>query len=144
MRERQEDADRMAAAQARVAKSEAGEPMVGRIPDGPHRLADARAYLAPTRKGFLQGYNAQFAVTGDQIIVVTQLGQNTNDMSSFVPMMHAAERASLMLHAETGRPSHVLGVVLADAGDCSDRNLAGVSWLGWSGPGFPLCSNGFR
>ena len=203
MRERQADADRIAAAQARVAKSEAGEPMVGRIPDGPHRLAEARAHLAreiaahqarlarraailadgrkpmgappvpmeqhsriirarrvveaalaaehaasaikpvkaalpktvanitdpqsrlmPTRKGFLQGYNAQFAVTGDQIIVATQLGQNTNDMSSFLPMMHAAERASLMMHAETGRPSHVLGVVLADAGYCSDRNLA--------------------
>ena len=201
-REQQQDSDRASAAQARLAKSEAGEPMVGRIPDGPHRLAEARAHLAreianhqarldrraailasgkkpmgappvsmdqhsriirarnvvaaalaaeqaeaakpaasalpktvanitdphsrlmPTRKGFLQGYNAQFAITADQIIIATGLGQNTNDQSSFVPMMHAAVRASAALHAETGRPRHILGVVLADAGYCSDRNLA--------------------
>jgi hypothetical protein len=192
----------MAAAQARLAKSEAGEPMVGRIPDGPHRLAEAQAHLAreiaahqgrldrraailaagkkpmgappvsmeqhsrivrargvveaalaaeraasakpsaaslpktvanitdpqsrlmPTRKGFLQGYNAQVAITADQLIVAIQLGQNTNDQSSFVPMMHAAVRASQMLHADTDSPNHLIGVVLADAGYCSDRNLA--------------------
>lgn len=57
-------------------------------------------------------------------IVATQLGQNTNDMSSFVPMMQAAVRASVMLHAETNRPGHIFGVVLAGAGYCSDRNLA--------------------
>jgi transposase len=203
-RQTSQDAERTAAAQARVVKSEAGEPMVGRIPEGPHRLAEARAHLAreiaahqarldrraailaagnkpmgappvpmdqhsrivrarrvvqaalaaeqaasagapaassrlpktvanitdphsrlmPTRRGFLQGYNAQFAITGDQIIIATQLGQNTNDMSSFVPMMHAATRASKMLHADTGNPSHLVGVVLADAGYCSERNLA--------------------
>ncbi|MEP7178852.1 MAG: transposase [Pseudonocardiales bacterium] len=201
-RQHTQDAERATAAQARLAKSESGEPMVGRIPDGPHRLAEARAHLAreiaahqarldrraailaagkkpmgappvsmeqhsriirarrvvdaamaaeraasakptapslpktvanitdpqsrlmPTRKGFLQGYNAQFAITADQIIVATQLGQNTNDMSSFVPMMHAAVRASQMLHAATDSPNHLVGVVLADAGYCSDRNLA--------------------
>lgn len=58
------------------------------------------------------------------MIIATQLGQNTNDMSSFVPMMHAATRASKMLHADTGNPSHLVGVVLADAGYCSERNLA--------------------
>jgi transposase len=201
-RQHEQDAERVTAAQARVAKSEAGEPMVGRIPDGPHRLAEAQAHLAreiaahqarldrraailaagkkpmgappvsmeqhsriirarrvvqaalaaeqarsakptapalpktvanitdpqsrlmPTRKGFLQGYNAQFAITADQIIIATQLGQNTNDQSSFVPMMHAAVRASATLHDQTGKPNHVLGVVLADAGYCSERNLA--------------------
>lgn len=202
-RQTTQDAERVAAAQARVARSEAGEPMVGRIPEGPHRLAEARAHLAreiaahqarlerraailaagkkpmgappvpleehsriirarrvveaasaaeraasaaktaathlpktvanitdphsrlmPTRKGFLQGYNAQFAITADQLIIATQLGQNTNDMSSFVPMMHAAVRASQMLHATTDSPNHLVGVVLADAGYGSDRNLA--------------------
>ncbi len=202
-RQQKEDDDRTAAAQARVAKSQAGQPMVGRIPDGPHRLAEAQAHLAreiaahqgrldrraailaagnkpmgappvsmeqhsriirarrvveaasaaaeqaasagtpakrplpktvgnitdpqsrlmPTRRGFLQGYNAQFAITADQIIIATELGQNTNDMASFVPMMHAAARASAMLHADTDQPVHMLGVVLADAGYCSDRNL---------------------
>lgn len=39
-------------------------------------------------------------------------------------MMHAAVRASATLHDQTGKPSHILGVVLADAGYCSERNLA--------------------
>lgn len=45
-RQHKQDAERATAAQARLVKSEAGEPMVGRIPDGPHRLAEARAHLA--------------------------------------------------------------------------------------------------
>jgi hypothetical protein len=43
---------------------------------------------------------------------------------SFVPMMDAAVRASVMLHADTNRPEHVVGVVPVDAGYCSDRDLA--------------------
>ena len=195
--------DRAVSAQARLEKSQAGEPMVGRIPDGPHRLAEARAHLdreiqaqqakldrraallaagktpvgttplpleqhsriirarrvvqaalvaeqaalasptsnrslpttvanitdpqsrlMPTRKGFLQGYNAQLAVTGDQIIAAVQLGQSPNDMSSFIPMMEAATQAAVTLHATTGHAEHIIGVVLADAGYCSDSNLA--------------------
>jgi hypothetical protein len=45
-RRRNGDKKRMAAARARVAKSRAGEPVVGRIPEGPHRLAEAQAHLA--------------------------------------------------------------------------------------------------
>jgi hypothetical protein len=45
-------------------------------------------------------------------------------MSSFVPMMHASVQAAAMLHAHTGRAEHLLGVVLADAGYGTDRNLA--------------------
>ena len=53
-----------------------------------------------------------------------QLGQNTNDMSSFVSMMYASEHVAAMLHTQTGLAEHLVGVVLADAGYCSDRNLA--------------------
>lgn len=45
-RKQDQDAERSASAKARVARSGAGEPMRGRIPDGPHRLAEARAHLA--------------------------------------------------------------------------------------------------
>jgi transposase len=202
-RQQNGDAERMVAARARLARSQAGEPVVGRIPEGPHRLAEAQAHLAreiasqeakldrraaliaagrkpmgsppvpidshsriirarrvveaalaadqarskfrpnqralpktvanitdpqsrlmPTRKGFLQGYNAQIATTADQVITAVQIGQSPNDIASFVPMMTASVRAATMLHRETGRPEHVIGVVLADAGYCSDRNLA--------------------
>ncbi len=199
------DEERERAALARRRRSEDGQPVVGRIPNGPHRLAEARAHLAreiaihqakldryaalvaagkkpmghpplpmadssrvararravrnaeaaaekasavakaaspaknlptivanttdpqsrimPTRRGFLQGYNAQFAVTGDQLIVAVQVGQSTNDQACFVPMMRAAQDAAARMRAVTGNADHVMGTVLADAGYNSDANL---------------------
>jgi transposase len=198
------DAEREAAVVARRLRSEQGLPVVGRIPDGPHRLAEAQAHLAreiclhqakldryaaliaagkkpigrppmpmedsttitrtqqvvrnaeaaaekaataaqsapanelskvvanttdpqsrimPTRRGFLQGYNAQVAVTGDQLIVAVQVGQSPNDQGCFTPMMNAAQEAAARLHAATGNADHVIGTVLADAGYNSDANL---------------------
>jgi hypothetical protein len=208
-RERAEQ-QRQAAALARRRRSEAGEPVVGRIPAGEHRLAEAQAHLAreiaahqakldrhaaiiaagkrpmgrppvpmdqstrvqrarrvvqaaiaaqdadaapaartaagkrrkpglptvvanttdpqsrimPTRRGFLQGYNAQLAVSSDQIIVAASVDQSTNDQARFVPMMQAAQRAAACLHAISGSSDHVIGTVLADAGYSSDANLA--------------------
>jgi transposase len=200
---------RQEAALARRRRSEAGEPVVGRIPGGAHRLAEAQAHLAreiavhqakldrhaaiiaagkrpmgrppvpmdhstrvqrarrvvraaiaaqdadavpaarnarkrrkpglpavvanttdpqsrimPTRRGFLQGYNAQLAVSSDQIIVAASVDQSTNDQARFLPMMQAAQRAAACLHARTGSSDHVIGTVLADAGYSSDANLA--------------------
>ncbi len=202
--------DRQEAALSRLRRSEAGHPVVGRIPDGPLRLTEAQAHLAreiaghqakldryatiiaaggrpmgrppvpmqdstrvqrarrvvqaatdalaktnapnqpqaagkrrkphlptvvanttdpqsrimPTRKGYLQGYNAQVAVTADHIIVAVGLGQSTNDQASFVPMMQAAQQAAAYLHASSGNDNHTIGTVLADAGYASDANLA--------------------
>ncbi len=202
------DEEREAAAIARRRRSEEGQPVVGRIPDGPHRLPEARAHLAreiaihqakldryaaliaagrkpmgrppvpmddstrvtrarrvvsnaeaagrdaaaaaaekaasngkqlpkvvanttdpqsrimPTRKGFLQGYNAQLAVTADQLIVAVQVGQSSNDQARFLPMMRAAHDAAARIHTATGSTDHVIGIVLADAGYNSDANLA--------------------
>jgi transposase len=92
-------------------------------------LSDPSSRLMPTRRGFLQGYNAQLAVTADQfiadqIIVAVQLGQSTNDQAAFVPMMRAAAQTAEQLHQRTGNPQHVIGTVLADAGYASDANLA--------------------
>lgn len=201
---------REAGALERVRRSQAGGPVVGRIPEGPHRLAEAQAHLAreiatqqdkldrhaailaaggrpmgrppvpierssrvlraqrvvqaaveaqtetvgppaaaslkhrkpqglpsvvanttdpqsrimPTRRGFLQGYNAQVAVSSDQIILAVAVKQSTNDQASFVPMMHAAQQAASDLHAVTGSDDHRIGTVLADAGYAADANLA--------------------
>ena len=193
-----------AAALARRRRSENGQPVRGRIPNGPHRLAEARAHLQreiaahqakldryaaliaagkkpmgrppvpmddstrvqrarrvvrnaeaaadgagstdrsssakqlpkivantsdpasrimPTRKGFLQGYNTQLAVTSDQLIVAVHVGQSTNDQHCFIPMMRSAQNVAARLHARTGNTQHVLGTVLADAGYDSDANL---------------------
>jgi transposase len=201
----EQDQARETSARARLARSRAGQPVVGRIPKGPHHLAEAKAHLAreigehqsrldrraaivasgrkpmgappvpmdqhsriirarrvvaaaevaaaaeqaeaarrvangdlpktvanitdpqsrvmPTRKGFIQGYNAQVAVTGDHMIAAVQLGQSPNDIASFVPMMDAVVAAAQQLHASTNDPAHRVGVLLADAGYCSNRNL---------------------
>ena len=200
------DEDRERSAAARRKRSEDGQPVVGRIPEGPHRLAEARAHLArelavheakldryarllargrkpmgrpplpmeqcgriararrvvanaedaaaraaaraeeapsgtrlpaivanttdpqsrimPTRRGFVQGYNAQFAITGDQLIVALQVGQSTNDQASFLPMMRAAQAVADRMHAVSGSSTHVIGTVLADAGYNSDTNIS--------------------
>ena len=77
----------------------------------------------PTRRGFLQGYNAQLAVTGDQLIVAVQLGQSPNDQACFASMMRAAQEAAARIHTVTGNANHLIGTVLADAGYDSDANL---------------------
>lgn len=208
LRDRQQQLDRTdeqreASAIARCRRSEQGMPVVGRIPDGPHRLPEARAHLAreiaihqakldryasliaagkkpmgrppvpmeastrvqrarhavanadraagsasrkqvseakplpkvvanttdpqsrvmPTRKGFLQGYNTQLAVTGDQLIVAVQVGQSTNDQGCFLPMMQATQEVADQLFAVTANRDHVIGTVLADAGYSSETNL---------------------
>jgi transposase len=203
-----EHSARQKAALARRRRSEAGLPMVGRIPDGPHRLAEAQAHLAretaihqakldryaqliaagkkpmgrppvpmcdstrvqrahrvveaarraeqhrttaatrtatskkslpsvvanitdpqsrimPTRRGFLQGYNAQLAVTADHMIVAVSLDQSSSDVKCLVPMMTAAQLAAAQCYGATGRPEHhSIGTVLADAGYASDANLS--------------------
>jgi transposase len=209
--DQQAEQQREASAAQRLQRAQAGTPTVGRIPRGPHRLAEAQAHLAreiarqqakhdrraaliaagrrptgrppvpvdqhphvrraqravdaalaeqnappvtdhtpargsaskphrpgeavantsdpasrlmPTRRGFLQGYNAQVAVTADQLIAAVQLSQSSNDQAAFVPMMHAVEQTAEQLHQRTRHPGHVIGTVLADAGYASDANLA--------------------
>jgi transposase len=68
--------------------------------------------------GFVQGFNAQIAVSDDHLILATALSQNGNDNSSFEPMMNAAVAA-----AATIDPHTPIGTVLADAGYFSQHNL---------------------
>lgn len=86
-------------------------------------ITDPQSRIMPTRKGFLQGYNAQLAVTGDQLIIAVHLGQSTNDQHCFLPMMRAAQSTAARIHAVTGNTDHVIGTVLADAGYNSDTNM---------------------
>ncbi len=67
----------------------------------------------PTGRGFLQGYNAQVAVTSDQLIVALRAGQSPNDQGCFTPMMRATQDAAAGLHAVTGNADRVIGTVLA-------------------------------
>lgn len=94
------------------------------LPNVVANTTDPQSRIMPTRKGFLQGYNAQIAVSADQLILAVSLGQSTNDQACFVPMMHATQKAADRLHAFTGNNAHVVGTVLADAGYATDSNLA--------------------
>jgi hypothetical protein len=105
------------------AGSAAGRPDGAKLPKTVANITDPSSRLMPTRRGFLQGYNAHVAVTSDQMIAAVQVSQSPNDMGAFTPMIAAAQAAAQRLHEETGRDEHTIGVVLADAGYCSDANL---------------------
>ena len=87
-------------------------------------LTDPASRIMPTRKGWIQGYNAQVAVTADQIIVAVSLGQNPADTAAFLPMMRAAQDAAAAAARITGSPDQTIGTVLADAGYPSEANLS--------------------
>jgi transposase len=86
-------------------------------------LTDPQSRIMPTRKGWIQGYNAQLAVTADQIIIALSLGQNPTDTEAFIPMMRAAQDTAAALNTLTRSSDHVIGMLLADAGYPSDENL---------------------
>ncbi|MGH3100169.1 MAG: transposase, partial [Thermoleophilia bacterium] len=85
-------------------------------------VTDPQSRVMPTRKGWLQGYNVQIGVTGDQLIVATRVSQHTNDLEELVPMMAAVAEAAELFQAQ-GREDAKVGVLLADAGYATDTNL---------------------
>lgn len=118
-------------ARARLAAAEARAGDRGRrraekaAAAGPRKanLTDPGSRLMPTRRGWIQGYNVQFAVTDDQLIVATGVGQHTGDMQQFVPMLAAAEAAAEQCRQATGRTDLAIDTALADAGYASETNL---------------------
>ena len=75
---------------------------------------DSRIMLDGGTDSFVQGYNAQLAVAGGQVIVATDVVSQTNDRGQLAPMVKAAQR-------ELGSR---LPVVVADAGYFSLEALA--------------------
>ncbi|NGZ07395.1 MAG: transposase [Magnetococcales bacterium] len=116
---------------AKVAAREAeeattGKKRRGRKPKpGNHEVAgDAKANVTDpdsrilkTRKGWVQGYNAQAVVTEDQIIVAAVVTQDRNDVEQLKPML-ALAWANMALIEEDPE----IGVALADAGYWSEEN----------------------
>ena len=71
-----------------------------------------------TRKGYVQGLNAQAVVTEQQVIVAEDVTQQENDKQQLHPMLEQTEsnRQAVEIKEETG-------VALADAGYSSDDNF---------------------
>ena len=102
---------------------------------GPVRnVTDPDSRLMPTRNGFIQGYNTQNVTSADELITATELTDHTTDMAWFAPMMEKAGQAAALIDAnrparpegagEPGGGPGGIGQALADAGYCSEDNLA--------------------
>jgi len=93
---------------------------------GPVRnITDPDSRLMPTRNGFIQGYNAQNVTSEDGLVIATRLTGDTTDMAWFAPMTAQAEQAAALIgaHRPAGGDGGGIGLVLADAGYCSEDNL---------------------
>ncbi|HLG54463.1 MAG TPA: IS1182 family transposase [Vicinamibacterales bacterium] len=104
------------------AKEEAvakGEPAEAAKPDpkAQYNFTDPESRIMKGPDGFVQAYNVQVAVNEQQLIVGQAVTQETNDKKQLIPMITIIEEQS------GATPTQLL----ADAGYCSDANLAAVA-----------------
>ncbi len=123
-----------------AAARQAGRPV--------RNITDPDARLMPVRGGgFIEGYNTQNVTSGDELIIATELTQDTTDTEWFEPMLRQAEDAAAFITAHRppappGPPiranpapspglapgdgdvsARLIGLFLADAGYLSEHNL---------------------
>ncbi|HEX6967378.1 MAG TPA: transposase [Micromonosporaceae bacterium] len=84
-------------------------------------LTDCDSRLMPTRKGWIQGYNVQAAVTEDHVVVAVSVGNNPSDTGQAIPMMNATQAAADALAEHAGTDT-TIGDTLMDAGYDSVEN----------------------
>jgi transposase len=127
-----EAAERQQRYQQRVAANAAAAAVKGRPPrrlkprprgEAPNpavaaNVTDPDSRFLHTRKGSVQGYNAQAVTTEHQLVVAAELTQDANDLKQLQPML-AAIAATLAAAGIEERPS----TLLADSGYWSIANL---------------------
>jgi len=86
-------------------------------PKAQYNFTDPESRIMKSPDGFVQAYNAQIAVDDQQFIVGQRVTQATNDKQQLMPMI------TTMAQQSGDTPTHVL----ADAGYCSDANLAAMA-----------------
>ncbi len=114
-------------AQRAAKEAQLGRKLPGRKPkpggrsgkDRHANVTDPDSRMLRAGQRFVQGYNAQAAVTGDQVIVAAQVSNEANDTTQFAPMLEAATTNL----AKTGVVESV-GAVVADTGYWSAQNAA--------------------
>lgn len=113
-------------AERKAEEERLGRKLRGRKPGDPDEapekeakanVTDPESRIMKTRSGYVQGYNAQAAVTEDQIIIGAEVTDEANDVRQLHPMM-AASRESLKAAGER----EGIGNLLADAGYWSESN----------------------
>jgi transposase len=114
--------EREAQARARAA-AKAGPGPVRNVTDPDSRLMPVRG------GGFIQGYNTQNVTSEDGLVIATELTGDPVDTGWFAPMMEKAAAAAALIGAHQRLPGRDgdaaagIGLVLADAGYCSEQNL---------------------
>ena len=86
-------------------------------PKAQYNFTDPESRIMHSPDGFVQAYNVQVAVDELQLIVGQAVTQDTNDKRQLVPMITTIEQQS------GATPTQLL----ADAGYCSDENLAAIA-----------------
>ena len=113
------EAKRVLEARAKAAAVAAGEPADTAKPDpkAQYNFTDPESRIMKGPDGFVQAYNTQIAVDEQQLIVGHAVTQETNDKRQLLPMV-------TIIAAQSGlTPPQIL----ADAGYCSDENLAAIA-----------------
>ena len=91
-------------------------------PKATANTTDPDSRFMHTRRGSVQGYNAQAVTTLEQVIVAAELTQQANDLQQLAPML-AATAATLAAAGIPQRP----GRLLADAGYWTITNLTTIT-----------------
>lgn len=109
-------------------EAEAGQKLRGRKPkpvsetpeaEAKANVTDPDSRIMKTRRGYVQGYNAQAAATTGQIIVAAEVTPEENDVDQLHPML-----AATATELQAAGVEQEVGAVLVDAGYCSEENLA--------------------
>jgi hypothetical protein len=80
---------------------------------------DSRRLKAP--RGYLQGYNAQAAVTERQIVIAAEVNADTADFGHLEPMVDATQK-----ELEAAGVTETPGVVVADAGYWNQEHMEAI------------------
>ena len=113
------EAKRVLEARAKADAVAAGHPSDAAQPDpkAQYNFTDPESRIMKGPDGFVQAYNAQVAVDEQYLIVGQAVTQETNDKKQLVPMI------TIIAEQSGDTPTQLL----ADAGYCSDANLAAIA-----------------
>jgi transposase len=116
------EAKRALEARAKDEAAAHGEPADSAKPDAKaqYNFTDPESRIMKGPDGFVQAYNVQVAVDELQLIVGQAVTQETNDKKQLMPMITTIAQQSGDTPAQ----------LLADAGYCSDVNLAAIADTG--------------
>jgi transposase len=113
------EAKRALEARAKDEAAATGQSTESAKPDAKaqYNFTDPESRIMKSPDGFVQAYNVQVAVDELQLIVGQAVTQETNDQKQLMPMITTIAQQS----------RHTPTQLLADAGYCSDENLAAIA-----------------